>query len=143
MKTALLLVVAAVLGAAGCGSSGGGQTNLVQVTYSYAANQPITLAPGGCQQVVGPVTVNGEGKTYYQVQDGSGSDMLNLVIIPDSFFIYKACGFTMDQTLVDVTFTGSTMDTVDVIADTYDLVATCNNALGYDCMFNLTWNATY
>lgn len=143
MKSAPLLVVAALLGAAGCGSSGGNQTQLVQVTYSYAAGQPITVAGGTCEGVVGPSPVNGDGKMFYQVQDGSGTDTMTLAILPYSFFTYETCNFTTDQTLVDVSFTGSAMDTVDAIADTYELVVACTLPTGSNCVFNLTWSATY
>ena len=141
MKAAVL-VAAALLGAAGCGSSGGGGS-LTQTTYSYAANQQITVAPSDCTQVVGPVSVNGVGSMYYQVNDASGTDALTLVIIPHSFFYYTSCAFTSDQTLYDVSFVGSKSDRFDVTADSYDLVVTCGNPAGTDCLFTLTWNATY
>jgi hypothetical protein len=141
MKAAVL-VAAALLGAAGCGSGGGG-THLVQTTYSYAASQQITVAPGACTAVVGPVSVNGSGSMYYQVNDASGTDALTLVILPHSFFYYEGCAFTSDQTLIDASFVGSKSDRFDVIADSYDLVVTCGNPAGVDCVFTLTWNATY
>jgi hypothetical protein len=143
MKSAPLLVAAALLGAAGCGSSGGNPSNLVQVTYSYAAGQPITVAGGACEGVVGPVTLHGDGKMYYQVQDDSGTDTMTLAILPYSFFASESCNFTTDQTLVDVPITGSAMDTVDAIADTYELVVACTLPTNYNCVFHLTWNATY
>lgn len=141
MKAAVL-VAAALLGAAGCGSSGGG-TQLVQTTYSYAANQKITVASGDCTAVVGPVAVNGDGSMFYQVNDASGTDALTLVILPHSFFYFQGCAFTYDQTLVDVSFVGSKSDRFTMTADSYDLVVTCDNPAGTDCVFTLTWNATY
>lgn len=142
MKAAVL-AAAALLGAVGCGSSGGGSAKLTQTTYSYAANQQITVAPGDCTLVVGPVSVNGSGSMFYQVSDASGTDALRLVVLPHSFFYYEGCLFTSDQTLIDVSFVGSKSDHVDVIADSYDLVVACGNPTGDNCLFTLTWNATY
>ena len=139
---AVVFVAAALLGAAGCGSSTGKST-VLQTTYSYAGNQQITVAPGECTAVVGPVSVNGDGSMFYQVDDASGTDALTLVILPHSFFYYQGCAFTYDQTLVDVSFVGSKSDRFDVTADSYDLVVTCGNPAGTDCVFTLTWNATY
>jgi hypothetical protein len=145
MKAAVLVVaasLAALLGAGGCGSGGGG-TKLTQTTYSYAANQQITVAPGDCTQVVGPVSVNGNGSMFYQVNDASGTDALTLVILPHSFFYYEGCAFTADQTLIDESFVGSKSEHFDVTSASYDLVVTCGNPAGQDCVFTLTWNATY
>ncbi|HLK91511.1 MAG TPA: hypothetical protein VKZ18_16580 [Polyangia bacterium] len=140
---AVVLAVAALLGAAGCGSSGGGGPHLTETTYSYAANQQITVAPGDCTLVVGPVSVNGSGSMYYQVNDPSGTDALTLVVLPHSFFYYESCAFTSDQTLYDASFVGSKSDRFDMTADSYDLVVTCGNPAGGSCVFTLTWNATY
>lgn len=137
-----LLVGLVMLGAIGCGSGGGGRTGGV-VTYSYASNEPFSVPPGTCGAVVGPVDVNGDGTMFYSLVDASpDTDSIEAVIISDSFYATEGCGFTYSQTVMDESFVGSNQDSGPALADTYDFVVSCNN-LYVDCVFNLTWNATY
>ncbi len=138
-----LLVGAALLGLAGCGGGGDSDKSAIVSTYSYAAAQTITLAPGGCTAIVGPVTVDGQGTMYYAVADVSGTDALTLDVLPHAVFYDETCGFTAAETLLDVSFVGSKTAHVPVVPGSFDLVGTCGNPAGDDCVFSLTWNATY
>ena len=134
--------MAALLGAVGCEGDGTGGA----VTYVYASAEPISVAAGTCTLVWGPEDV-GNGWMHYAIDDLGGTDNIRAVIIPDSFFFSKACGFTTGQ-ILDETFVGSMSGDIGssnyatVGADTYDFVVACGNTAG-DCAFNLTWTATY
>ena len=148
MKTKLkrtLLLAAALLGAAvGCGGSESG----APVTYIVAPSGPFGVPAQTCKLVWGPISV-GDGWMHYAIDDLGGTDAMEAVIISDSYFANEAkCGFTSDQTVLDVSFAGSNSGDIrrsldpPVPADTYDFVITCGNA-DADCGFNLTWSATY
>ena len=155
MKTKLkrtLLLAAALLGAVvGCGGSQSGAA----VTYIVTPSGPFGVPAQTCQMVWGPISV-GNGWMHYAIDDLGGGDAMEAVIISDSYFSTEECpgstadrpGFTTDQTILDVSFTGSNSGDVrrslnpPVQADTYDFVITCGNP-DVDCAFNLTWSATY
>ncbi len=143
-RTLLLLVVATVMGAAGCGSSGGGGTTAL--THVYASGAEVDVPAGSCQIVAGPEDVARSGSMHYEVDDigySGTSDILEVAILSDSFFYTYQCGFTADQTLFDGDVISSSAGTITgVYADTYDFVASCGNASA-DCVFTLTWTATY
>ena len=140
MKTKLkrrLLLAAALLGAIGCG----GNDATGSATYVYASAEPIAVAAQTCIEVWEPVTV-GNGSMHYAIDDLGGTDAIEAVIISDSFFSTEECGFTTDQTVVDVSVSGSSSGDPRVVADKYDFVVTCGNP-DVACAFNLTWSATY
>ena len=136
-----LLVGLVFLGAIGCG--GGGPRTGGGITYSYASNTPLSVAAGNCDPVVGPVDVNGDGSMFYSLVDASpDTDSIEAIIVSDSLFVTEGCSFAPSQTVVDESFVGSNSDSGPVVADTYDFIVSCGN-LVEDCIFNLTWNATY
>ena len=140
MKTKLkrtLLLAAALLGAVGCG----GNDASGAATYVYSSAEPIAVAAQTCVLVWEPVTV-GNGSMHYAIDDLGGTDAIEAVIISDSFFSTEECRFTTDQTVVDVSVSGSSSGDPRVVADKYDFVVTCGNA-DVPCAFNLTWSATY
>jgi len=144
VKTTLLLA-AALLGTVGCSDGGTGAA----VTYVYASAEPIVVPAQNvqpCLSVWGPEDV-GNGWMHYAIDDRGGADNIRAVVISDSVFAGKTCDFTTDQTVLDVTFTGSKSGDIGsnvdpLFADTYDFVVTCENSDG-DCDFNLTWTATF
>ena len=140
MKTKLkrtLQLAAALLGAIGCG----GNDVTGSSTYVYASAEPIAVTAQTCIEVWEPVTV-GNGSMHYAIDDLGGTDAIEAVIISDSFFSTEECGFATDQTVVDVSVSGSSSGDLGVVADKYDFVVTCGNP-DVPCAFNLTWSATY
>jgi hypothetical protein len=133
-----LLLAAALLGAVvGCGGSESG----APVTYVVAPSGPFGVPAQTCKMVWGPVSV-GDGWMHYAVDDlYAGTDAMEAVIIPDAFFANEECGFTSDQAVLDVSFTGSSGGDIrrsldpPVLADTYDFVVTCGNP-DVDCAIN-------
>jgi hypothetical protein len=137
-----VLIAAALLGAVGCsGNDGSGQA----ATYVYPSGNPVTMPAQFCLLVNGPFNVAGNGSMNYAIDDLAGSDTIRAVVISDSFFsTEKKCGFTTDQTVLDVSFVGSKSGEINgVVADAYDFVVTCENSDDVACAFNLTWAATY
>ena len=143
MKTKLkrrLLLAAALLGAVGCGGNDGSGA---AVTYVYDSARPVKVTAQTCILVRGPIQV-GNGSMHYAIDDvGAGTDAIEAVIISDSYFSSEECRFKKDQTIVDVSVSGSSSGDPRVVADVYDFIITCGNAGGVDCSFNLTWSATY
>jgi hypothetical protein len=95
-------VVATVVGAIGCGGGGAGGT--AAIPYVYASGDQIDVAAGACQIVRGPEDVACDGSMHDEVDDigySGTSDILEVALIPDSFFHTYQCGFTADQTLFD------------------------------------------
>jgi hypothetical protein len=136
MKRSLL--VAAVLGAIGCGG-GGGNTG---TTHVYASGGQVSVPAGTCDIVAGPEDV-GNGSMYLQVAPLYNSTV-TIAVLPDSFFLSSGCNFTPSQTLYDMDILGPTMATItDVVAMTYDVVAICGTGGPSSCSFDLTWTATY
>ena len=139
MKRTLFALSLALMGAVGCGGGGGGS---VGTTYTLAGAEPLDVPPGMCKLAWGPEQV-GTGTMYYAVDDVSGNDDIESIIIADSFYLSYACYFDVStQALTDDRFTGSHQSTGQVIADSYDFIVICHNATT-DCQFNLTWTATY
>ena len=140
-----LLVAAALLGAVGCGGSNSGEA----VTYTYAPSVPLGVPAQTCKMLLGPIGV-GNGWMHYAIDDlGARTDAIEAVILSDSYFSSEGkCGFTTDQAILDVSFSGSSSGDIrrslepPVLADTYDFVVTCGNT-DTDCAFALTWSATY
>ncbi len=135
-----LFVGALMLAAAGCGGGGGGPTG---TTYTLASAAGVDVVAGGCTLAWGPVDVE-SGTMFYDIADDPpGIDMIEAVIIPDSFYLQYACGFdAYSQTLVDDNTQGSRQGEGPMVADSYDFVVLCHNPTD-DCKFTLTWTATY
>jgi len=139
MKRTWFALSLALMGAVVCGGGGGGS---VGTTYTLAAAEPLDVPPGMCKLAWGPEQV-GTGTMYYAVDDVSGNDEIESIIIADSFYLSYACYFDVStQAVTDDPFTGSHQSTGQVIADSYDFIVICHNATT-DCQFNLTWTATY
>jgi hypothetical protein len=142
-KVKTLLIAAALLGAVGCsGNDGSGQV----ATYVYPTGNPVTVPASFCVLVNGQFDLTGNGSMNYAIDDLSGTDTIEAVVISDSFYSTesaKPCGFTTAETIVDVSFVGSRSDKIGFVADVYDFVVTCANSDDAACAFNLTWTATY
>jgi hypothetical protein len=132
------LLIAAVLGAIGCGGSSGN----TGTTHVYASGGQVSVPAGSCDIVAGPEDV-GNGSMYFAV-DPLYNTSVTVAIIPDSFFLTYGCNFTPSETLYDNDILGPTMETItDVVAMTYDFVAVCGTGGASSCAFDLTWTATY
>jgi hypothetical protein len=140
MTRTLFAVGLALMVAVGCGSS---PTGTPGTTYTLASAEPLDVPPGKCQLAWGPEQV-GTGTMFYAVDDlGPGNDQIESIIIADSFYLSYACYFDVStQALTDDRFYGSHQSTGQVIADSYDFIVICHNPTT-DCLFNLTWTATY
>jgi hypothetical protein len=145
MRTWLVGAVVLMSGALGCGKGGGGGGSGATTTYVYASGDQVTEPPAFCGIVRGPEDV-GDGSMHYEVDDiGTlgAADTLEAVIISDSFFSSEGCTFTADQTLFEGSVIVSNSGTITgVYADSYDFVVACGN-YATNCVFNLTWTATY
>ncbi len=135
------LLALLVLGAVGCGSSGGGGGPL---TYTLASDIADDVAAGDCVVVSGPHTI-GSGDTEYSVDDNPGvlgADTMELAIVPDATWQAEGCDFAVSETVVDKSFTGSDSDGGSIAGGTYDFVVFCQNDV-QSCNFDLNWTATY
>ena len=141
MKRSLFALSLALAAAAGCGGGSGGGTP--GTTYTLASAAPFGVPPYNCQVVVGPVSV-GTGTMFYSVDDHApGTDVIESIIIADSFYISYGCNFDAStQAVSDDTFEGSHQNAGQVLADSYDFIVICHNPTT-DCQFDLTWTATY
>ncbi len=101
------------------------------------------LQPGECAAVAGPFSLPGSNMSF-SIDDYPGGEYdgmeAGVVREADLQANYGACNFY--YALVDDRFTGSASDSLAAPGDTYDLIVGCSNYV-YDCMFNLTWTATY
>ena len=140
MKRTLFAVSLALTAALGCGGGGGGSSGN---TYVLASAEPLDVAPYGCQVVAGPKSVQ-TGTMFYEIDDHPpGTDQIQSIIVADSLYLSYGCTFDPNTLAIsNVTFTGSHMETGQVLADSYDLIVICHNATT-DCQFDLTWTATY
>jgi len=112
------------------------------VTRVLVQNLPTNVPAGTCTAVAGPYSV-GPGSMAFTIADtptGIGSDSMEVGIMFDSDFLAGGCNFNL--AIVDDTQTGSFSDSGPVPSGTYAFVVGCNNILD-DCIFDLTWTATY
>jgi hypothetical protein len=141
MKRTLFSGALAMLAAAGCG--GGGAAGPTGTTYTLASAAGVDVTAGGCALAWGPEDVQ-SGTMFYDIADDPpGTDVIEAVIIPDSFYLQYGCGFDANtQALVDDNAQGSRQGQGPMVADSYDFVVLCHNPTT-DCQFTLTWTATY
>jgi hypothetical protein len=138
------LVGLSVLFLIGCGGGGHGPGPggpggpavypLVQSVYE-------DVPPGSCLIIEGPYTLPASTMAF-TVDDtpGAGYDAMEVGVIRDADYYAAGCDFT--RALVDDVFYGSYSDSGPAAASTYDFMVGCDNYL-LDCVFNLTWTATY
>ena len=138
------MVAVALLGAAGCG----GNDVTGASTYVLASTEPVTVPAGFCTALNGgPVTV-GNGYMEYAIDGLDAGTTMRAVIISDSVYSLPVdpgspkCDFPAGSTKLDVSVTGPQSDKIGVDADAYDFVIDCQNTTA-DCVFSLTWSATY
>jgi hypothetical protein len=138
--TALVLLI----GIGGCGGGNGHPAG--PRTFTLENNTPLAVPAGYCDSVSGPVTV-GAGSMAFTIVDtptGIGSDSMEVGIMHSADFDASGgCNFNL--AIVDDVGTGSISDASPaggVAASTYDFIVGCNNIVD-DCLFNLTWTATY
>jgi hypothetical protein len=125
------------------GGCGGGNGTLATPVTGFA-NVSVQVGVGTCAFLVGLVAASA-GTMSFAVDDtpvGVSADSLEIAIVPDSDLANISCNFATGETVVDDKFVGSASGSVSVIANSYDFLATCYNAM-VDCSFNLTWRVTY
>jgi hypothetical protein len=135
-KLGLMLLLAL----AGCGGGNGATAT----TVMGADNSSVNVGVGTCGFIAGLVAASA-GTMSFAVDDtpvGVSVDSMEIAIVPDSVLPEISCNFATSQTLVDEKFVGSASGSVSVVANSYDFLATCYNAMA-DCSFDLTWRVTY
>jgi hypothetical protein len=127
-----------LIGLGGCGGGGGGHH-----VATYTLDQvSLAVQAGVCTDVSGPFSV-GAGSMAFTITDtptGIGSDSMEVGIMFESDFAAVGCDFS--RAIVDDVGTGSVTDSGNVDAGTYTFVVGCSNIID-DCLFDLTWTATY
>ena len=125
-----------LIGLVGCGGGGGA------VTHTLVQNVPVDIPAGYCGSVAGPYAVRAGsmGFTIVDTPTGIGDDSMEVGIMFESDFAAGGCDFNL--AIVDDVGSGSLSDSGPVAAGTYDFVVGCNNIVD-DCLFVLTWTATY
>jgi len=114
------------------------------IGHTLAYGAPEELQPGECVAVAGPFSIAADSDMSFTIDDYAGGeyDAMEAGVIRDADLQanYGECNF--DYALVDDQFTGSFSDSVGAPGDTYDLIVGCANSY-YDCIFTLTWAASY
>jgi hypothetical protein len=121
-----------------CGGGGGHRA----VTYVLEQSVPFAVPAGVCDAVSGPFLV-GTGSMSFTIVDtptGIGNDSMEVGIMSDANFLSGGCNFNL--AIVDDVANGSVADSGPVDAGTYDFIVGCSNIID-DCLFQLTWTATY
>lgn len=117
--------------AAGCGSkSATALTPLV-------SNVNEAVAAGDCVPLEGPYTLPSGAEMSYSIIDADDADDMDVAVIDDA----AGCAFSEGYGVaLDVASVNAR--TGPVPAGDYDFVVHCNNLI-YDCVFRLTWTASY
>jgi hypothetical protein len=127
-----------LIGFGGCGGGGGHRVT----TYTLDDVVGVHVPAGYCGDVSGPFAV-GAGSMAFTIVDtptGIGSDSMEVGIMFESDFAAGGCNFNL--AIVDDVGAGSVSDAGNVDAGTYTFIVGCNNLID-DCIFDLTWTATY
>jgi hypothetical protein len=140
MKGTFLIGLVAAWGAIGCG--GGGPAGDGKTTYTYAVGKAGQVGAGTCAVVAGPIDLNAVATMSYEIDDATATDAFHAAVIADSFYYSEGCGYSYAQTAIDDSFGGTHKGSAIVYPDTYDFIVSCLN-LSADCVFTLTWTATY
>ena len=119
-----------VLFASGCHVSTGTDHTLV-------SNLEESVPAGGCAAVEGPFNLPSGATNDYTVTDIDGTDDMDVTVLDDA----DGCDFTRGYgALTHVASVSS--GTGSVPDGAYDFVVRCHNAV-QDCIFSLTWTASY
>jgi hypothetical protein len=129
---ASLLFVAGIAGV-GCGGGGGGGGPITYTLVSDSFDVPAGVCAAMTPQ---PQPVPASSMSFTLVDASPGDDLLEMGIIPAS----AGCNF--NAAIVDEQSTGSNSDAGPVPAGTYDLFVMCQS-VARDCLFSMTWTATY
>jgi hypothetical protein len=132
----------------GCGGGGGrapgqggGPGGPTQYTLVHGIYEDVP--PGSCLAIEGPYAIPAPSTMSFTIDDtpGAGSDAMEAGVIRDADYL-AAGGCDFSRALVDDVFVGSFSDSGPAAASSYDFIVGCSNYL-VDCVFYLTWNATY
>ena len=126
----------------GPGGPGPGPTYVpTEHTLAYGVQEDVP--PGTCLAIAGPYVIPAANSMSFTVDDYPGGqyDAMEAGVVRDADY-QGAYGCNFYYALVDDTFTGSRSDSISAPGDTYDFIVGCSNN-AYDCIFNLTWTATY
>jgi hypothetical protein len=114
----------------GCGVNAG-------VEHSLVYNVTEAVAAGTCVPVEGPYAIPSGASLDYTVVDVDGTDHMDIGMIDDA----RGCAFNSGYGVyLDAASLRAGADNVP--AGNYDFVVGCNNFFN-DCVFSLTWTATY
>ena len=129
MRTRLVIAMGLLL-VAGCGAKGDDDHVLVSDVSE-------TVGAGQCAPVEGPFAVPDGATMEYTLTDIDDTDDMNVGVIDDA----AGCSFS-DGYGVELDTASVDGSTGPVPAGSYDFVVQCNN-LANDCLFSLTWSASY
>lgn len=120
----------------GGGPGGPTQYTLVQRVYE-------DVPPGSCLAIEGPYVIPASSTMSFTIDDTPGAeyDAMEVGIIRDNDYL-TAGGCDFSRAIVDDLFVGSYSDAGPAPAASYDFTVGCSNYL-VDCVFYLTWTATY
>ena len=127
----MVVVIAGVLlVAVGCGSQGATE-------YTLVSNVSEAVAPGDCVPVEGPYRIPSGASMDFSIVDIDDTDDMDVSVIDDAAGCSFADGYGGILNTASVNGT-----TGRVPAGNYDFVVHCNNIFS-NCLFSLTWTATY
>jgi hypothetical protein len=146
-KGVVVLVVLVGFGSlVGCGAAtdGTGTGNTATPTnHSIDASTTAKRVQVNGQLAIGPFTLPDGATVTYSITDmpsGVGNDTMNFVVVSDEMVKAQSTQLTGYGVKTGVSSTSAT--TLPVPADSYDLVAQCNNIVD-DCFFADTVTAFY
>ena len=136
----LLFVIGCGSFVIGCGSGGGGPR-----TYSLVPNVGFAVPAGVCTDVAGPFNVP-TGYMDFDIFDtpiGIGLDTMEVGIISEADLV-AAGGCDFNRAIADFQTYGDFTSPAGplIAAGTWDFIVGCSNIID-DCVFDLTWTATY
>jgi hypothetical protein len=123
-------IAGVVLLATGCQVSSG-------VDHTLVLDRDEDVPAGACVPVEGPFHLPGGATSDFTVTDVDGTDDMDVSVIADA----AGCDFLAGEGTVHGVASVSS-GTGSLPGDAYDLVVRCNNPT-QDCLFSLTWTATY
>jgi hypothetical protein len=130
MKPTSVLVLA-LLVAGGCGASSSSND------HTLVSDASEVVEPGTCVPVEGPYALPDGADVSFVVTDVDDTDDMDVGVIDDAL----GCDFSSGYGVVLDTASVSGGDNT-LVSGNYDFIVECRNAVD-NCLFNLTWSATY
>jgi hypothetical protein len=145
-SVAVLVAVVGFGSLVGCGAAADGTDGSATVTptnHPIDASSTAKRVQVNGQLAIGPFALPSGATVTYTITDmpsGIGNDTMNFVVVSDE--MVKAQSTQLTGYGVKTSVSSTTATTLPVPADSYDLVAQCNNLVD-DCFFTDTVTAFY